>query len=258
MTSSSTALPPVWPIKSRQKPNFALAYQPVIDITRGRAAVVAFESLLRISSRNGMIGPVEVIANAEADGSIVSIDKWVLNEVLALARSRPALHVWINASQLSIADPDFLGEAVRALIATETLGRVSFEITETAHVEAGLLASRLRKLKRRAITVLIDDIRDGFAKEALLLNEAVSGCKLSRDSMLELHSSARARSEVAELLGICRERQKNVVLEGIETEEDLALAKELGIRWCQGYYFARPAMAEELSRFPQMRPVPIC
>ena len=255
MTSTSTSQPSAWPNESVQQQNLALAFQPVIDITRGVTAVVAFESLLRITDGDRMIGPVEVIANAEANGTIVTIDRWVLNEVLSLARVRPALHVWINASQLSIADPGFLTEAVRALIATQTLGRVSFEITETADVEAGLLASRLRTLNRRSITVLIDDIRDGYAKKGLLLNEAVSGCKLSRDSMLELHSSAKARSEVKKLLALCSEQQKNVVLEGIETLEDLTLAKELGIRWCQGYYFARPAPADELSRFPQMRSV---
>lgn len=252
MTSTSTAESPACPNKAHQQPKFTLAYQPVIDINRGSTAVVAFESLLRIVSGDRLLGPVETIAKAEADGTILAIDRWVLNEVLALARSRPALHVWINASQLSIASPEFLTEAVRALIVTRTLGRVSFEITETANVDASVLAHRLSSLNRRAITVLIDDIRDGYAKEALLLNDAVSGCKLSRDSMLELHSSPEARAEVAKLISLCNARQKNVVLEGIETDEDLQLARKLGIRWCQGYYFARPAPAAELSRFPQM------
>lgn len=254
MTRSSIPEAAQWPNETVQPSKFALAYQPVVDITRGHDVVVAFESLLRVTRGGVTFGPLDLVAEAEANGSIVAIDRWVLGEVIRLARTRPALSVWINTSQLSIADPSFLTDAIRALAASRTLGRISFEITETANVDAQLLAKRLEVLRLRAITVLIDDIRDGHAKRGLLLSDAVAGCKLSCETMLELHTSASARAEVQQLLAICRYRHKKVVMEGIETPADLALAKDLGITLCQGYLFARPTSPELLTHFAQMRP----
>ena len=242
------------PYDSAEPLALSLAYQPVIDIARGPSAAVAFESLLRITKGGVTHGPIELVEQAEANGSIVGIDRWVLSEVIKLARCRPALNVWINTSQLSIADPDFLTESIRSLIASRTLGRVSFEITETANVDAELLAKRLDALKMRAITVLIDDIRDGYAKKSLLLSDAVAGCKLSRETMLELHSSPQVRAEVEQLLTLCRLHHKKVVLEGIETEADLELAKEMAIPLGQGYFFARPSTADMLTQYQQMLP----
>lgn len=254
MTPSRHTEAAQWPNNMAEPCSLSLAYQPVIDIARGHSAAVAFESLLRLTIGGVTRGPMGLVEKAEANGSIVAIDRWVLNEVIQLARVRPMLNVWINTSQLSIADPDFLTEAIRALIASRTLGRISFEITETANVDADLLANRLDALKMRAITVLIDDIRDGYAKKSLLLSDAVAGCKLSRETMLELHTSERARGEVEQLLRLCRLHQKKVVLEGIETDDDLAIAKDMAIPLGQGYFFARPTAADSLTQFPQMHP----
>lgn len=254
MTPSRNSEAVQWPSNTSEPCTLSLAYQPVIDIARGPTSAVAFESLLRITKDGVTRGPIGLVEKAEANGSIVAIDRWVLNEVIHLARSRPALNVWVNTSQLSIADPEFLTEAVRALIGSRTLGRISFEITETADVDAGLLAQRLDALKMRAITVLIDDIRDGYAKKSLLLSDAVAGCKLSRETMLELHTSARVRSEVEQLLKLCRLHRKQVVLEGIETEADLEVARQMSIPLAQGYLFARPNTPEQLSLYPQMNP----
>lgn len=255
MTPSRHTEAPQWTNNMAESCSLSLAFQPVIDIARGNSAAVAFESLLRITIGGVTRGPVGLVEKAEANGSIVAIDRWVITEVIQLARVRPMLNVWINTSQLSIADPDFLTEAIRALIASRTLRRISFEITETANVDAELLAKRLDALKMRAITVLIDDIRDGYAKKSLLLSDAVAGCKLSRETMLELHTSDRVRAEVEQLLSLCRLHQKKVVLEGIETDEDLAIAREMAIPLGQGYLFARPSAAELLTQYHQMQDV---
>lgn len=219
----------------------------------GNRAVVAFESLLRISESGRLNGPAATVARAESDGSIVQIDRWVLNEVIALLKSRPQLKVWINASQLSIAHPTFVADALHALIANQVLGRVSFEVTETANVEAHILAKRLEVLRLQALTVIVDDVRDGYAKRSLLLSDAVAGCKLSRESTMELMVSETARGEVQRLVKLCRRRGKQVVLEGIETRDELELATKLDISLCQGYFLAVPAAAADLNHYPEMR-----
>lgn len=233
--------------------NFWLAYQPVFKITPGRQHVIAFESLLRVQIDGVAHGPADVIAAAEMDGTIVTIDRWVLSDVIRLAITRPSLHVWVNASQISIGHPSFLEDAMQSLVESRTIERVAFEITETANIDATLLARRLNALKVKTLTLMVDDIRDGYAKRSLLKNDAIAGCKLSRETTIELQSSERVRAEVQLLVKHCRLIGKRVVLEGVETKDDLALATRLGIEYCQGYHFGYPAEPANLQIYSEMR-----
>lgn len=233
--------------------DFWLAYQPVFNITPARQQVIAFESLLRVQIDGVAHGPADVVAAAEMDGTIVTIDRWVLSDVIRLAITRPSLHVWVNASQISIGHPSFLEDAIQSLVESRTIERVAFEITETADIDATLLARRLNALKVKTLTLMVDDIRDGYAKRSLLQNDAVAGCKLSRETTIELQSSERVRTEVQRLVKHCRLIGKKVVLEGIETVDDLALATSLGIEYCQGYHFGYPAEPAKLQIYSEMQ-----
>lgn len=234
-------------------PEYWLAYQPIFNITPEGRSVIAFESLLRVQIDGVAHGPADVVAAAELDGSIVTIDRWVLHDVIRLAITRPTLHVWVNASQISIGHPSFLEDAIQSLVDSGTIDRVAFEITETADIDAAVLAKRLDALRVRTLTLMVDDIRDGYAKRSLLQNDAVAGCKLSRETTLELQTSERARTEVQRLVKHCRFIGKKVVLEGIENEADLGLATSLGIQFCQGYHFGYPAEPAKLQIYSEMQ-----
>lgn len=240
--------------KGLEPVRFSLAYQPVFSVTDDQRSVIAFESLLRISDSTGTQGPAALVARAESDGTIVDIDRWVLSQVIDQLKSRPRLSVWINTSQLSIAHPSFVVDAIQALLAAKVMGRVTFEVTETADVDARLLAKRLEALRVQSLTVMVDDVRDGFAKRSLLLSDSVVGCKLSRESTMELMVSEPARADVQRLVKLCRRTGKQVVLEGIETVDELSLAKHLNISLCQGYFLGMPAKPSELQHFVEMRP----
>lgn len=230
-----------------------LAYQPIVSLKDESKTPIAFESLLRVRNNGAIHGPVDYLRKAEADGSIVAVDRWVLTQVIELARERPHLSTWINASQISIAHPFFLLDAVKFLSESNTLGRVTFEITETADIHHRRLAKRLSAIKIGALTCVIDDLRDGFAKRQLLGESYVAGCKLSRETTVEMSHSVRAREEVQELAGICKSLGKRLVLEGIENEDELELAHALQIQYAQGYLFGRPAAPEDLVQHLQMR-----
>jgi len=163
------------------------------------------------------------------------------------------LHVWVNASQISIAHPSFLDDAIQSLVDSRTIERVAFEITETADIDASVLARRLDALNVKTLTLMVDDIRDGYAKRSLLQNNAVAGCKLSRETTIELQNSERVRTEVQRLVKHCRLIGKKVVLEGIENEADLGLATSLGIEFCQGYHLATPAEPAHLQLYTEMQ-----
>lgn len=230
-----------------------VAYQPIVSLKEDHIPAIAFESLLRIRKDGNVHGPVEFLRDAEMDGSIVAVDRWVLTEVINLACRRPNLRTWINASQISIAHPLFLKSAVRSLVQSHTLGRVTFEITETADIHYTLLSKRLSSISVGAFTCVIDDVRDGFAKRQLLGERYVAGCKLSRETTVEMATSEKVREEVQKLAGICRSLGKRLVLEGIETSEELQMACGLSIELGQGYLFGRPSAAENFNEHFQMR-----
>ncbi|MHC5195107.1 EAL domain-containing protein [Pseudomonas frederiksbergensis] len=233
--------------------SYWLAYQPIVNIKSEARNVIAFESLLRVQIDGVAHGPAAVVAAAEMDGSIVTIDRWVLQDVIRLAITRPTLHVWVNASQISIGHHSFLNDAIQSLVESRTIERVAFEITETADIDASVLAKRLDALKVKTLTLMVDDIRDGYAKRSLLQNNAVAGCKLSRETTLELQTSERVRAEVQRLVKHCRLLGKRVVLEGIENEADLALATSMGIEFGQGYHFGYPAEPAKLQIYTEMQ-----
>ncbi|WP_280991137.1 EAL domain-containing protein [Pseudomonas aeruginosa] len=86
----------------------------------------------------------------------------------------------------------------------------------------------------------------GFAKRQLLMNRAVTGCKLSRRTTRDIAESPAVRGEVEKLVRDCRAAGKRVVLEGIEDAAELEIARALEIEFCQGFYFGRPALPEYL------------
>ncbi|MCU9031765.1 EAL domain-containing protein, partial [Pseudomonas aeruginosa] len=102
------------------------------------------------------------------------------------------------------------------------------------------------RLNLKAMPVMLDDLRDGFAKRQLLMNRAVTGCKLSRRTTRDIAESPAVRGEVEKLVRDCRAAGKRVVLEGIEDAAELEIARALEIEFCQGFYFGRPALPEYL------------
>lgn len=230
-----------------------LAYQPIVSLKEKHHPAIAFESLLRIRKGGDVHGPVSFLRDAEINGSIVAVDRWVLRQVIQLACEKPNLTTWINASQISIADPNFLVAAVTSMAETNTLGRVTFEITETADVHQRLLAKRLSSIVVSPFTVVIDDVRDGFAKRQLLGKSYVSGCKLSRETTREMVKSLTVRQEVQQLVKTCRRLGKNLVIEGIENVDELQMALSLDISIGQGYLFCRPSPVTGLQTYSQMK-----
>lgn len=225
-------------------------FQPIYDISETPPVVYAYEALLRVI-RGGVVSSAEhLILEAERCGAIVSIDCWVLGEVATLVKQKPATRFSVNASQLSLQSQAYLSEALK-LLAEQRLGSmVSIEVTETAHARASKLSEHLRKLHSQAIPVFLDDILDGHAQRGMLSEHFVSGCKISRQSTMAALNSHLVMRAIQDVIEICHAGNKVVVIEGIETQEELNLARQMGLRLCQGYYFQRPKDSEALFGIP--------
>jgi EAL domain-containing protein (putative c-di-GMP-specific phosphodiesterase class I) len=222
----------------------ALVVQPVMRVGSGFPLPVAYECLLRVAQAGELAPPARVIAAAEEDGSIVGLDMWVVSQAARIASAFPHASLWVNSSQISICDSRFIEHAISEFDRHGVTSRMTFEITESANGDAFNIIQGLERLNLRAMPVMLDDLRDGFAKRQLLMNKAVTGCKLSRRTTQELATSSSVRADVESLVRSCRAAGKRVVLEGIEHAGELELALSLDIELCQGFFFGRPARPE--------------
>lgn len=224
-----------------------VAYQPVVQLSTPAGAVVsAYECLVRVAQAG--IQTWEMIQQAEREGSMPILDKRIARLACSDAFACPEMRIWLNLSQLTMSCPASMTEIITLITSHARPSQVIVEMTETASGSEPQIIDALVRLRAAGIHVVLDDIGDGYSRSHLLRTDLVRGCKISRETTVQLRTNPRKLEEVARLVEWCRRHGKSVVMEGIETEEELNLAQNLGVDYCQGYLFW-PAL--DLSDLPK-------
>lgn len=227
---------------------FSLVYQPIVDIVEHQPW--AIEALLRWENKGVNISPAEFIPIAEKSGRIIEIGAWVLSQACHEAAqwtfsNKPSLSV--NVSSLQLLDHQFI-DLVDHVLKESGLpaDRLHLEITESVMLENGELAkSQLKAIAERGIHVSIDDFGTGFSSLNQLQTMSFDIIKIDRSFLQGLNKKDLTIISATKL--IADEFAAKTVAEGIETETELAVLKGLGIRYIQGYLFARPMKSAELA-----------
>jgi diguanylate cyclase (GGDEF)-like protein/PAS domain S-box-containing protein len=231
-----------------------LEYQPVYALDSGRMAKC--EALLRWTHPEfGSVNPAEFIPLAEDSGVITTIGDWVFRtaarQLAAWRPLNPNLQMTVNVSvlQLRAADeriaqwPAFLEElglAQHTMVA---------EITESVMVEgSGATEDSLRLLRTAGIEVAVDDFGIGFSCLASLDRLDVNCLKIDASFTRKLMPGARVIALCQAITAMAHALGLQVVVEGVETEEQLALLREIGCDLVQGFLLSRPLRAEVLTR----------
>lgn len=247
ITSSASLTPAAENLEPSTNPVLELALQPLMDVKGSTPKVFAYEALLRIGTPWCGLELERFISACEKDKSITDVDMWVASEACKILALFPDMKMSINASQVSISSPEYVDHLVKTAFRNKCAARLLVEVTETAHSTDGAIAPGLKALDDACIGVMIDDVFDSFAKRHMISLPFITGCKISRRTMVRLVAEEEMTGmyghifgEVKTLVDRCKALGKAVVMEGIETEGELDMAKKLGIRLCQGYYFAHP------------------
>ncbi|MCR7872822.1 EAL domain-containing protein [Pseudomonas aeruginosa] len=156
-----------------------MVYQPVAKIHQGELEVVAYESLLRIKPNNRNLTTLSVITDAERNGTMPALDALITRMVCQDASQIAGMYLWLNLSQVTLSTPRAAKSIAKVIEEHGLAGQVTVEITETADGKVPLLLESARWLTSRQITVVLDDIDDGYAKSELLRSDLITGCKLS-------------------------------------------------------------------------------
>lgn len=214
-----------------------VAYQPVVCLKDSRPHVAAYECLLRVGENPTGETTYSVIRSAEEGGVMPRLDAFIARQVCADALAKPNMRLWLNVSQATLSSSLASLDIANLITSNRLSDRITLEMTETLDGCERLIVENLGHLKQRSVAVVIDDIEDGFAKSNLLKTDLVTGCKLSRRSTVQLATSNEHYESTARMVSWCQANGKTVVMEGIETEAELAIAIRLGVEYCQGFYF---------------------
>ncbi|MCD9006879.1 EAL domain-containing protein [Luteimonas sp. XNQY3] len=241
---------------------FSLAYQPLVDLPRGRVSGV--EALLRWHHPNlGACGPDEFIEIAEATGDIVAIGEWVLREACRQAAAWHAAglefgRMSVNVSAVQLRDQGF---AQRVLAACADAGwpvsRLELELTESALLlDTEPLRACFAALQDAGVALAVDDFGTGFSSLSYLSRFPVGRLKIDRSFIADLAGSDGAGRAVAvtrAIIQLGKALHMQVLAEGVESAADEQLLREYGCDEVQGYLYSRPLPPRDMVRWLQAR-----
>jgi diguanylate cyclase (GGDEF)-like protein len=239
-----------------ERDEFELRYQPVVDLDSG--AIIAVEALVRWrrTATASLVGPDVFVPVAEEAGLIGAIGAWVLRRACEDARGWYAAHrvgVSVNVSGRQIEDPGFADTVLRVLQETGLPGpALILEITESSLVDTSGGEDghgQLRRLRGRGIRVAIDDFGTGYSSLSYVAKLPVDIVKVDKSFTQEPASRDRAGwAFINAILRLVESLDLVAIVEGVETVEQADALRRLRCPLVQGYYFARPMPADEISR----------
>ena len=232
------------------KDQFSLQFQPIVDLRGG--GVTAFEALVRWQHPlDGDLEPSEFIPLAEDLGLIPMIGEWVTREACAAAAAwqkiAPGVNVHINVSPHELEDA-FVGRLLKALGAAGLPPeRVVVEITEMAVMPSQVSDSdMLATLSDLGVVISIDDFGTGYSSLAYLQRLPVDELKIDHKFVDRICESDADRAVVTSVIQLAHALGLRAVAEGVERPDQARLLASLGCDQGQGYFWGRPASAEEL------------
>ncbi|GGM27606.1 hypothetical protein GCM10011351_11800 [Paraliobacillus quinghaiensis] len=231
---------------------FILHYQPKYT-TEGK--VVGMEALVRwLDPIVGVINPAQFISVAEETGFIVELGTWVMYEA---CRQNQAwqnqdllpIPVSVNVSAIQFVHPNFVNSVEDILLKTGLDPRfLELEITESLLIDVDHIISKLQKLKALGVSISIDDFGTGYSSINYLKDFPVDTLKIDRTFVMNVPENERDAALLNSIMQLGRSLGLTILIEGVETKEQLQFFKEHGGDLIQGYYFSKPLTKFKMSQ----------
>jgi EAL domain-containing protein (putative c-di-GMP-specific phosphodiesterase class I) len=156
----------------------------------------------------------------------------------------------VNLSRVDVFDPD-LEKTLDDILVSNGLNHESFklEVTESAYTEnSDQVIQVVEGLRRKGYEVEMDDFGTGYSSLNMLSSMPIDVLKMDREFIRNIEHNEKDIQLVALILDIAKNLKIPVIAEGVETENQLRLLKDLGCELVQGYYFSRPLPANEFEQ----------
>lgn len=231
---------------------FFAVYQPKVDIPQQTCS--SAEALIRWQHPEfGFIPPDQFIKLAEHSGNIGLISNWMLAEVIKQAaywwQHAMPVQLAVNLSVSDLLNPK-LADDIYALLTTHNLpaAALALEVTESAVMaDASTVIQQLQRLRGLGITLSIDDFGTGQSSLAYLKQLPVHEVKIDRAFIKDIEHNTNDALIVAATTKLAHSLGFTVTAEGLENKAGLEHLIQCGCDKVQGYYFAKPLVAEQFS-----------
>lgn len=241
-------------------------FQPQVLLETGE--ISGFEALVRWHHPHiGFISPPEIISAAQSMHLAEKLTGYITAGVCRMLNRLPDLDLPDATVALNVSPREFALYSVADMLELITSqhginpSRLEIEITEEAILDTEGAGEQLKRLENAGYKLAVDDFGMGHSSLAYLISLKIDRLKIDRSFAKDVAASRGNQKLIAALVGLGHALSLDIVIEGVETEEDAAVLAKLGCRIAQGYYFARPMPPEALvawilARKPEDRPEP--
>uniref|UniRef100_UPI004062F6B1 putative bifunctional diguanylate cyclase/phosphodiesterase n=1 Tax=Metapseudomonas boanensis TaxID=2822138 RepID=UPI004062F6B1 len=241
--------------RALRRDELELHYQPRLCLKTG--TIVGLEALVRWRhAERGLLTPNEFVPLAEESGLIVPLGYWVISRALRdmqwlRGRGLPPLHMAVNLSFRQFQDSQLLPTLSRLISERGIDARwLEFELTETAVMRrSDQVRQTMDALGKLGVRFSLDDFGTGFSSFVHLSSLPIALLKIDKSFVGDMHERSENRQLVKAMINLAQNLKLEVVAEGVENAEQLALLRHFGCDQAQGYWISRPLPLAELARF---------
>ena len=225
-------------------------YQPIHDLEAGR--IGGYEALVRWKHEElGQVSPAEFIRLAEETSLIVPLGEYVLDRAIEVLRGLHALHgdavpsVAVNLSARQLVQPGMARQVVaRATRAGLPRGALKLEVTESRMLDYGPVAAVMQHCRAQGVPFALDDFGTGYSNLTHLHELEFEYVKVDQAFCRNMLGSPRAMAIVEAIVAMAHGIGAQVIMEGVETRDQLAELRRMGVRHAQGWLIGKAQTPE--------------
>lgn len=226
---------------------FEVYYQPLVSIS---GDILGAEALLRWQNPDlGWVSPVDFIPVAEESGLILSIGDWVIEQACMLLKtlmlsesSAEPKYVSVNISPRQFVQPQFT-QTLLGILDKHGVphNKLRLEITENVAIDnITHTIDIMQQLNEKGICIMLDDFGSGYSSLSYLHKLPLKTIKVDRSFISEIDSSKDNQVITCSIIDICEHFSMECIVEGLETQAELAFLSDKAVTAFQGYYFHKP------------------
>lgn len=233
----------------------AMEYQPQIDTVTGH--VRGLEAFLRIQNLDLQnISTTDFIAQAQVDGSIVTIGEWVLRNVCKQTKSWQDEGIFIGRISVNVSEYEFLQPGFRNLLSRIIEESdidpymLELEITESVLLDDFENISELiREIKSLGVRIAIDDFGTGFSSLNHLKRSPIERLKIDQSFIADITSNPDDAAIASAIISVANSFGVDVIAEGVETRGQMSYLLDHGCREVQGSLYCSPLPASDVTQY---------
>ena len=233
---------------------FEVYIQPKVDMSTKK--IVGSEALTRWNHpTRGMISPGEFVPVFEKNGFVVELDEYIIRQTCKIIRKWldngiPVYPVSVNLSRTNLYNPQLVTH-IEEYIAEYDVPRdkIEFELTESGFAtDNNYLSALSKKLQGRGFKVYMDDFGSGYSSLNALREISVDVLKIDLRFLPTEKNDIKANTILKHVVWMAQDLNMEIVVEGVEKQEQEDFLVKLGCKVAQGFYYYRPITVEQYER----------